>query len=330
MAMSRFSGIVDERTAALGLAYVRDIRRVRTATWAAVAQAEHEARRIELRQQYLNTLPRPEKFPHLCEGWSAISELRQKPYLEGVRHPQDRTIENVSRYAPASRKAFYCTLWEVLSPDTDLATCMNTIMMFGEENLETVIGSLLSGRALDVAQQLAELRTTAVLAAHIRLLRHTKKNDQAFDVGCVLAQALCYHAVNPHFATVAPRLWNLVSAGILEGLQNGQFQFSHYRDGFLHFSDALWERRVSAEALYGVHRLASGPPFSWSTIVDMNRECIRGFVTPGVERPDTLQSFLDVGASNRRWQTVIDEDLLFKYVGRPEEKCNFESVRSKR
>ncbi|WP_430390008.1 hypothetical protein [Dyella sp. 20L07] len=328
--MLRFFDTVNERPAALGLAYVRDIRQVRTAAWAAVAQAEDEARRIELRQQYLNTLPRPEKYPHICDGWSAISELRQKPHLEGVRHPQNRTIENVARYAPVSRKVFYSVLWEVLSPNTSYATCMNTVMMFDEDNLETVISSLLTGRALGVVEQLAELGTTAALAAQIRLLRHKKKYDQAFDAGRALAQALCYHAVNPFFATIASRLWSLVSTGVLQGLRNGQFQFTHYGEGYSLFSGVLLNRLASAEALYGVHRLASGPRFSWSTIVDMNSECIRGFATPGFERPDELQSFLDVGFTGRSRQSVTNEDLLFRYVGRPEEKCNPESVRPKR
>lgn len=313
--MSRFSGIVDKKTADLGPAYAREIRQVRTATWAAVAQAEHEAWRNDLRRQYFNSHPRPGKFSLPSEGWSAISESRQKPYLAGVRHPHDRTIEDVSKHAPGSRKAFCCALWEVLSPNTDLATCMGAVTMYGEEELETVVSSLLSGHALDVVDRLAELRTTGALVAQIRLLGHARNNERAFDVGCALAQTLCYHAVNPLFAAIAARLWNVVSEGMLEGLRKGQFQFSRNRDGFLHFSETLWERLASAEALYGVHRLALGPRFRWATIVDMNSECIRGFATPGIELPDTLQSFLDVGYANRRKAREGDTGLLFRSTG---------------
>lgn len=111
---------------------------------------------------------------------------------------------------------------------------------------------------------------------------------------------LSYHSVNPYYSAIAPRLWNVVSEGVLENLHKDRFQFSRCRDGFQKFSSVLCERLNSAVALYGVHRLASGPSFTWATIVDMNRECIRGFATPGLERPDALQSFLDFGPTNQR------------------------------
>jgi hypothetical protein len=76
----------------------------------------------------------------------------------------------------------------------------------------------------------------------------------------------------------------------------------------------LRERLVSAEALYGVHRLVLGPRFRWETIVDMNRECIRGFATPELDRSDLLQSFLDVGPATRRKTCGLDKDPLFLHV----------------
>jgi|GEM_PF-3570386 len=330
--MSRFSGMMEKRAARLGPAYLREIRQVRTATWAAVANADCEAWRTDLRRQYLNSHPRPAKFTLPCEGWWAISKSRQNPYLAGVRHPHDRTVEDVAKHAPASRQALYSVLWEALSPKTDLGTCRNIVMAFGREELEGIVYSLLSGRALEVTDRLAELRTTGALVALIRLAGHERDCDAAFDAGCALAQALCFHSVSPYFSTIASRLWNVVSQGALEGLRKDRLQFSRCRDGFLQFSSVLWDRLNSAEALYGVHRLASGPRFSWTTIVDMNRECIRGFATPGLERPDALQSFLDYGSTNQRSMMALDKDPLFVATNssRPEEKCKFESPLEKR
>ncbi len=313
--MSRFSGIVDKKTAEQGPAYVREIRQVRTALWAAVAQAEHVAWQIALRRKFLSSNTRSEKFSLPCEGWSAISELRRKPYLEGTRHPHEQTIEVVANHAPVSRKAFYSVLWQVLSPQTDLQTCMNTVFAFDDEKLDALVSNLLLGQAHNVAEHLVDLRATGALVAYIRLLGHERNYVRAFEVGCALTQSLCYHAVNPLFVTVAPRLWNVVSKGVLEGLQNSQFRFSRCSDGFQYFSDTLWARLTSAEALYGVHRLAAGPKFRWETIVDMNCECIRGFATPGHDRPDLLQSFLDVGSANRHLVSGLDKDPLFRSVG---------------
>jgi hypothetical protein len=328
MAMSRFFGIVDKKTARLGPAYAREIRQVRTATWAAVAKAEHEAWRNNLRRHYLASRPRPKKFSPPSEGWLSISELRQRSYLAGVRHPHDRTIEDVAKHAPGSRIAFYSVLWEALSPGADLSACRNIVMAFGEQDLESVVRSLASGQAHDVAGLLAELRTTGALVAFIRLASHERDGDRAFDAGCAVVQALCFHSVSPYFSTIASRLWNLASEGILEGLQKDGFRFSRCRDGFLEFSNVLWERLGSAEALYGIHRLASGPRFTWATIVDMNRECIRGFATPGLECPDALESFLDYGSSNKQSTSILDRNPLFIPAGsrRPEEKCNSETL----
>lgn len=311
MAMSRFSGIVGERMAAVSPTYIREILQSQTATWAGVAQAEDDALRIKLRREHMNSHRRSEKFFLPLEGWSAIPKLSQERYLEGVRRPQNHTVEDVATHAPVSRTVFYNVLWHVLSPKADLATCVNTVSAYGEDSLNIVVSSLLNGRALDVVDQLAELRTTGALVAQIRLLVHERRTDHAFDVACALAQALCYHAVNPLLATAAPRVWNLVSQGILKGLRKGQFQFSPCCDGFLHFSNTLWDRRSRAEALYGIHRFVEGPRFNWATIVDMSRECIRGFATPGIERPDALQSFLEVGSADRLSDEVTDKELLF-------------------
>lgn len=47
----------------------------------------------------------------------------------------------------------------------------------------------------------------------------------------------------------------------------------------------------------------------------MNRECIRGFATPEIDRSDLLQSFLDAGPSTRRGTSELDKDPLFLPVG---------------
>lgn len=330
--MSRFFGTIEKKASDLGPAYAREIRQLRSATWAAVAQAVHDAFRKDIQRQWLNSNGRPERFSRPRAGWSAISEARQERYLEGVRHPHARTIEDVAKHAPGSREAFCNILWQVLSPKPNLTSCMNTVMVFGEEELGSVIRCLLSGQVLDMTSRLAELRTTGALVAKIRLLSHERDDCGAFEAGCALAQALCFHAVNPLFATVAQRLWNVVSKGVLEGLHNDHFQFSRCREGFAQFSDALWERLTNAEGLYGIHRLFSGPRFTWPTIVDMNRECIRGFATPGLERPDSLQSFLDYGPANHRLTRELDKDPLFISADSccAEEKCNFESLDAKR
>jgi len=305
--------MVDRRTAVLGIAYSRAIRRAQTAVWAGVAEAEYEARRLDLRRQNLVSSSTRERSAVSRRGWQQIPKSRQKQYLAGTRRPQKHVIDDVAEHAPGSDKAFRSVLWQVLSPQTDLQTCMVIVSMFDERKLETFVSDLLLGHPHNVVEHLADLNSTGALVAHIRLLVHRKEPDRAFDEGCALAQALCYHAVNPLFASGAPLLWDLISQGVFVALElcKDKLKFSRCRDGFRHFSKALWERLVSAQALYGVRRLALGASFKWETIVDMNHECIRGFATPELDRPDILQSFLDVGSPNARISSQLDKDPLF-------------------
>lgn len=325
MVMPRSFGTGEKKAADIGPKYLREIRQVRTSTWAAVARAETEALQNDIRRQYLRSDVSPRKLLGRHEGWSAISEPRQKEHLAGTRHPQDRTIKEVAKHAPESRNAFRCVLWQMLSPKANVTGWMNTVTVFGENELEDIVGRLSSGQALDVAGRLADLRTTSALVAKARLLGHERDHAGAFDVGCALVQTLCFHAVNPLFTAVAQKLWTVVATGVLQGLHKGNFKFSRCLEGFPLFADLLWERRGSAEALYGLSRSNLGPRFSWATAVDMSYECIRGFATPDVERSDSLQSFLDCVPADRQITKALDNDPLFIWVRSQylEEKCKF-------
>lgn len=108
-----------------------------------------------------------------------------------------------------------------------------------------------------------------------------------------------------------------VSQGVLEGLRKDGFQFSRCRDGFEYFCNVLRKRLQDVKSHYGIHRLASGPDLRWSTIVDLNQECIRGFSMPELDRPDILQFFLDADkAAKRRTTDILDRDPLFISVRR--------------
>jgi hypothetical protein len=312
MATNRFSGVVDRRTQALGPTFERAIRTTQTAVWASVAGTEHDKQATNLRRQHASSSAARERFTLPAEGWWAISASRQALYLEGKRHPQKRMIDGVAKHAPLSRDAFYSSLWPMLSPQTDLNACTRTVVMFGKPKLDTLVNGLLTGRAWEVSTCLEDLNATAALVAQIRLSVNDGELNDAFDTGCALAQALCYHSVNPLFASKATALWDLVSQGVLEGLRNGGFQFSRCREGFEHFSNVLRTRLGDAKWHYGIHRLVSGPELRWSTIVDLNQECIRGFATPELDRHDSLQSFLDADKSARpRTADTLDKDPLF-------------------
>jgi len=317
MATKQVIGRVDQKTQALGLAYERRIRKTQTAVWASVAAAEHERQAIHLRRQHANTGIERGRFSLPHEGWWAIASSRQALYLEGQRHPQKRMIDDMARHAPSSRQAFYSYLWPMLSPQTDLKGCMRKVIGFGEAKLDTLVSSLLAGEARSASEYLGDLDTTATLVARIRLLMDGKKVDEAFNAGCALTQMLCYHAVHPLFAAKASMLWDLVAEGVLADLRSHEFAFSRCREGFEGFAAVLWARLQSVKCLYGIHRLVSGPELSWSTMVDLSQECIRGFSTPDLDRPDILQSFLDADKhSGRRASELLDRDPLFIRVGR--------------
>lgn len=317
MATKRLSGVVDRKTEALGPAYDRAIRITQTTVWASIADTEHYNQATKLRRQHANSSAAHGRFTLPAEGWWTISASRKALYLEGKRHPQKRVIDGIAKHAPSSRDAFYSSLWTMLSPLTDLNTCERTLVMFGKPKLDTLVNNLLTSRAWEVSEYLADLNTTAALVAQIRLLANDKKPNDAFDTGCALAQVLCYHSVNPLFASKATALWDLVSRGVLEGLCHGGFQFSRCRDGFEYFGNALQTHLYAAKWHYGIHRLASGPELRWSTIVDLNQECIRGFATPELDRPDSLQSFLDAdNLPKRRTDTPLEKDPLFIPVKR--------------
>lgn len=312
MATKRFSGTVDRKTEALGPTFERAIRTTQTAVWASVADTEHDKQATNLRRQHASSSAARGRFTLPAEGWWAISASRRELYLEGKRHPQKRVIDGVAKHAPLSRDAFYSSLWPMLSPQTDLNTCARTVVMFGKPKLGTLVNDLLTGRAWKVCECLEDLNTTAALVAQIRLLVNDKELHDAFDTGCALAQVLCYHSVSPLFAPKATALWDLVSQGVLEGLRNGGFQFSRCREGFGYFDNVLRTRLRDTKWHYGIHRLVSGPELRWSTIVDLNQECIRGFATPELDRPDSLQSFLDADKLTRpRTTDIFDKDPLF-------------------
>lgn len=317
MASRRFFGAIDRRTEALGPTYERAIRTTRTALWASVADTEHRKQATNLRRQHGSSSTGCGRFALPAEGWWAIPAPRKAIYLEGKRHPQKHVVDNIAKYAPSSQDVFYSSLWPMLSPQTDLNTCARLVVMFGKVKLDNLVSSLLTGRAWEVSECLADLNTTATLAAQIRLLMHDKNLNDAFDTGRALVQVLCYHSVSPLFAPKASTLWNLVSQGVLEGLRKGGLQFSRCREGFDYFGNLLQIRLQNAKSLYGVHRLASGPELMWSTIVDLNQECILGFSTPGLDRPDALQSFLDADKyARRRTVDILDRDPLFIPVRR--------------
>lgn len=312
MATKRLSGVVDRKTETLGPAYERAIRTTQTAVWASVADTEHYKQAANLRRQHASSSAAHGRFTLPDEGWWTISASRRAIYLEGKRHPQKHVINSIAKHAPLSRDAFYSSLWPMLSPQTDLNTCERTVVMFGRSKLDTLVNSLLTGRAWEVSESLADLNTTAVLVAQIRLLVDDKDLNNAFDAGCVLAQMLCYHSVNPLFAPKASVLWDLVSLGVLEDLRKDGFQFSRCREGFEYFGNVLRARLQDVKSHYGIHRLVSGPELRWSTIVDLNQECIRGFSTPELDRPDILQFFLDADKpARRRTADTLDRDPLF-------------------
>jgi hypothetical protein len=221
-------------------------------------------------------------------------------------------IDNIAKYAPLSRDAFYSSLWPMLSPQTDLRTCAQTVVMFGQSKLDRLVRSLLTGHAWEVSEYLSDLNTTAALVAQVRLLVDDKQFNDAFDTGCAVAQMLCYHSLSPFFAPKASALWDLVSRGVLQDLHKGGFQFARCRDGFEHFGDVLRERLLEVKGHYGIHRLAFGPELRWSTIVDLNQQCIQGFSTPDHDRSDALQYFLDADRkSGDRACAILDRDPLF-------------------
>lgn len=312
MATKRFSGVVDRKTEALGPTFERAIRATQIAVWASVADTEHNKQATNLRRQHANSSAARGRFILPAEGWWTISASRKALYLEGKHHPQKRMIDGVAKHAPLSRDAFYSSLWPMLSPQTDLNTCARTVVMFGKPKLDTLVNHLLTGRAWEVSECLIDLNTTAALVAQIRLSVNDKELDDAFDTGCALAQVLCYHSVNPLFASKATALWDLASQGVLEGLRKGGFQFSRCRKGFEYFGNVLQTRLRDAQWHYGIHRFVSGPELKWSTVVDLNQDCIRGFATPGLDRPDSLQSFLDADKLTMpRTADTIDKDPLF-------------------
>ncbi|WP_049621696.1 hypothetical protein [Frateuria defendens] len=109
----------------------------------------------------------------------------------------------------------------------------------------------------------------------------------------------------------------LARFGRVQRLDRGFLAFSRCREGFDGFAAVLWARLQSMKSLFGIHRLVSGPDLSWSTIVDLSQECIRGFSTPDLDRPDTLQSFLDADKHlGRRASELLDRDPLFIPVRR--------------
>lgn len=317
MSPKRISGVIDRKTQGLGPAYERTIRTTQTAVWASVADAEHYKQANDLRRQHASSSVAHGRFTLPDEGWWTIPNLRKALYLEGKRHPQKRMIDNVAKHAPSSRDTFFSPLWQMLSPTTDLKTCEQTVVMFGKPKLDTFVSNLFTGRAWEESERLADLNATAALVAQIRLLVNDKKLNDAFDTGCALVQVLCYHSVNSLFAQKASALWDLVSQGVLQDLYKDGFQFSRCRDGFEYFSDVLRTRIQNVKSHYGIDRFVSGPELRWSTIVDLNQECIRGFSIPEVERPDVLQSFLEVDRPvGRRTTTPLDRDPLFVPVKR--------------
>lgn len=309
--------MVDRKTEALGPTFERAIRTTRTAVWASVAGTEHDKQATNLRRQHASSSAAHGRFILPAEGWWTISASRQALYLEGKRHPQKRMIDGVAKHAPLSRDAFYSSLWPMLSPQTDLNTCERTVVMFGKLKLETLVNNLLSGHAWKVSECLTDLNTTAALVARIRLLVSDKELNDAFDTGCALAQVLCYHSVSQLFAPKALALWNLVSRCVLVGLRNNELQFSCCSRGFEYFSNVLRSRILDVKSHYGIHRVISGPDLRWSTIVDLNQECIFSFSAPELDRPNALQFFLDAHQLGKgRTTDILEKDPLFIPVRR--------------
>ena len=317
MATKQDIGRVSQKTQALSLAYERRIRETQTAVRASVAAAEHERQAIRLRRQHAHSGIERGRFSLPHEGWWAIASSRQARYLEGRRHPQKRMVDDMAKHAPFSRAAFYSYLWPMLSPQNDLKGCTRKVIGFGETKLDTLVSNLLAGEAHSASDYLGDLDTTATLVARIRLLVKDKKVDEAFNAGCALTQMLCYHAVHPLLAAKASMLWDLVAEGVLANLRSHGLAFSRCREGFEGFAAVLWERLQSVKCLYGIHRLVSGPELSWSTMVDLSQDCIRGFSTPDLDRSDILQSFLDADKHlGRRASELLDRDPLFIRAGR--------------
>lgn len=317
MATKQVIGRVDQRTLALGSAYERRIRKTQTAVWASVAAAEHETQARHLRRQHANSGIERGRFSVPHEGWWALPGPRQARYLDGQRHPQKRMIDGVAKHAPVSYAVYHSFLWPMLSPKTDLKTCVRKVAVFGKTELDILVRSLLAGEAHSISRRLEDLDTVATLVAHVRVLVDDKKVDEAFDAGRALTQMLCYHAVHPLFSVKASMLWDLVAEGVLADLRNKGFAFSRCREGFEGFTTVLWSRLQSVKSLFGIHRLASGPELSWSATVELSEECICGFSTPDFDRPDALQSFLDADKYlGRRASELLDRDPLFIPVRR--------------
>ncbi|AIF48153.1 hypothetical protein [Dyella japonica] len=285
------TGINERRASQLWPAFQRDLRRARTATWAATAQEEHDRLRVDLRRQHAQLSTTRFELP--CEGWWAIPKPKRTNYLDGRQHPQIRTIEAVTKHSPRSAKVWESVLWVVLSPQCELRFLTHLVNAFDESRLDRIVGGLRDGDPYNVANDLQDLNATAMVVAKIRLLVNEKRIPRAFDLACALVQMLCYHAINPLYGAAAMKLWHLTSKVVLEGLVKDGLQFSRCLDGFAGFTSALRDRIHRAHTLYGVERLGTGPRFRWETLVDLSHHGIFGFATPELGGAEGLHSLLD-------------------------------------